>query len=619
MERHQRNPYIFGSPIYQDQQFFNRIELLRELTIPDSRAYYLKGNRRVGKTSLLRRIERELLATLDCFPVYLDISIGESLADFARIFQRAVKEGIQKLGLPPIIFEDRENVFKAISVWIEYSKLHGRANCFILLDESERFLKLSAPELKKLHRAVLNRDPNLTLVITATSKLQELYEKEVDGDYFLNSFITKYIGCLSLEDIEPLVRQNHHLNNAEKVSADEKIIADIIRYSGLHPYLVQRLSYNLFESENVSLRPLNHRDLVLDESLRHIIKMDFDHLDTEHQQILVQFSWEQSISPDYFKGIPEPKVNSILVELEQLGFLRSDGQQYYLGNYFLAQWLEEQQPPVPLIKNGLHEAHDGETGYNIDIQTTKETITYTMQKLNVFISYSHKDEPFKEALDAHLTILRRSDKINTWNDRAILAGTEWDDEIKQQLEDAHIILLLISVNFLASDYIWKEELARAMERHDRGEAKVIPIFIKPCEWKGASFGKVQGLPKDAKPVGNADNDEAWTGVAAGIRTLVDKLLEKGLGATSSPNSISVIKPDEHRKLPPPVNIAAIEKAINGAEYATAIELLDEYFGDEPTSQYSTLRQTIEHYLSQALIPPPATLQGLRMLINKLKK
>jgi len=456
MERHQRNPYIYGAPIYEDQQFFNRIELLRELTIPDSRAYYLKGNRRVGKTSLLRRVERQLLATLDCFPVYVDISVGESLSDFARIFQRAVKEGTQKLGLPPIVFENRENVFKAISVWIEYSKLHGRKNCFILLDESEKFLQLSDQELKKLHRAVLKRDPNLTLVITATSKLQELYKKEIDGDYFLSSFITKYIGCLNLEDIEPLVRQDHHLNNAEKVSVDAMIIAEIIRYSGLHPYLVQRLSYNLFESENASLRPLTSKDLVLDESLRHIIKMDFDHLDADHQKILLQFTWEQSISPDHFKGHPEPKVNSILVELEQLGFLRSTGDQYYLGNYFLAQWLEEQQPPVPPIKNGLLEANDGETGNNGD----------------------------KQAI----------------------------------------------------------------------------MLQKP----------------DDLPV-------------------------------SQPITLPIL------------NTSAIEKALNDGDYASAVDLLDGYFGNEPTPQYSTLKQTVEHHLNQGSMPPPAILQALKLLINKLKK
>jgi internalin A len=164
---------------------------------------------------------------------------------------------------------------------------------------------------------------------------------------------------------------------------------------------------------------------------------------------------------------------------------------------------------------------------------TKNNITTTMQKLNVFISYSHKDEAFKEALDTHLTMLKRSNKIATWNDRAILAGTEWDNEIKQELADAHIIILLVSAAFLASDYIWQEELTHAMQRHQQGTARIIPIFIRACDWKGAPFGKLQGLPRDAKPVGTADNDDVWTAVAIGISAVVDDALQKGIGVAAT--------------------------------------------------------------------------------------
>ncbi len=149
-----------------------------------------------------------------------------------------------------------------------------------------------------------------------------------------------------------------------------------------------------------------------------------------------------------------------------------------------------------------------------------------MPKLNVFISYAHKDEAFKDALETHLAMLRRSDKIATWTDRAILPGTEWDAEIKQQLERADLILLLISAAFIASEYIWNEELTRAMERHRRGDASIIPIFIKPCDWHDAPFGKLQGLPGGAKPVGDPGNDEAWSQVAKGIRAVVDHLLAR---------------------------------------------------------------------------------------------
>lgn len=144
-------------------------------------------------------------------------------------------------------------------------------------------------------------------------------------------------------------------------------------------------------------------------------------------------------------------------------------------------------------------------------------------KLNIFISYAHQDEAFKEALDKHLSTLKRSEKIAIWNDRAILAGQEWDAEIKSQLEQAHLILLLISANFIASNYIWNEELTRAMERHERREAQIVPIFIKACDWQDAPFARIQGLPRDGKPVGSPDNDPALTDIAKGIRALMDRL------------------------------------------------------------------------------------------------
>jgi TIR domain len=168
-----------------------------------------------------------------------------------------------------------------------------------------------------------------------------------------------------------------------------------------------------------------------------------------------------------------------------------------------------------------------------------------MRKINIFFSYSHADEDFKEALDQHLSMLKRSDKIATWNDRAILSGQYWDAEIKDQLERADIILLLISAGFLASDYIWYKELTRAKARHDAGNAVVVPIFIKPCDWKDAPFAEIQGLPRDAKPVATADNAEAWKGVAVGIRTLVDTIAARpapapptSTTATSAPMTYS---------------------------------------------------------------------------------
>jgi hypothetical protein len=145
----------------------------------------------------------------------------------------------------------------------------------------------------------------------------------------------------------------------------------------------------------------------------------------------------------------------------------------------------------------------------------------------VFYSYAHKDEPFREELDAHLAQLRRASFIEAWHDRKILPGEQWEDAISQNLETANIVILLVSADFLNSDYCYEIELKRAVERHDGGKACVIPIIARPVDWTGAPFAKLQALPKDAKPVTTWGNrDEAWLNVAQGIRRAVEELRKR---------------------------------------------------------------------------------------------
>ncbi|MEP7238397.1 MAG: toll/interleukin-1 receptor domain-containing protein [Ferruginibacter sp.] len=149
------------------------------------------------------------------------------------------------------------------------------------------------------------------------------------------------------------------------------------------------------------------------------------------------------------------------------------------------------------------------------------------KKLSIFLSYSHEDEAMKIQLDKNLIGLKRSDKINVWQDRQILAGTEWDDSIAQELASADIILLLISVDFNNSQYIWDKELKVAMERHEKNEARVIPIILRTCDWTEMPYAKLQALPTGAKPVTSFTNtDEAYTDIAKGIRMVVDYMISQ---------------------------------------------------------------------------------------------
>jgi len=121
-------------------------------------------------------------------------------------------------------------------------------------------------------------------------------------------------------------------------------------------------------------------------------------------------------------------------------------------------------------------------------------------------------------------MLKRDGVIQGWHDRRISGGQEWNGGIDAHMKSADIILLLVSSDFLASNYCYDIEVATAMERHEAKEARVVPVILRPCDWTTAPFGKLQALPKDAKPVRKwSDQDEAFLDIAKGIRRVAEEI------------------------------------------------------------------------------------------------
>jgi hypothetical protein len=114
--------------------------------------------------------------------------------------------------------------------------------------------------------------------------------------------------------------------------------------------------------------------------------------------------------------------------------------------------------------------------------------------VTIFYSYSHKDEELKDQLETHLALLSRKGLI-TWHDRRIIPGQKWDTAIDSHLDESDIVILLVSADFIASDYCYGKEVVRAMERHERNEAKVIPVIVRAVDWIDAPFGRLQVLPR----------------------------------------------------------------------------------------------------------------------------
>jgi hypothetical protein len=146
--------------------------------------------------------------------------------------------------------------------------------------------------------------------------------------------------------------------------------------------------------------------------------------------------------------------------------------------------------------------------------------------LNIFFAYSREDSDLRERLDKHLSGLKRRNYINTWFDGQIEAGTEWEREIDFALSKADIILLLISADFIASDYCFDVEMKKAISRHEKGDAVIIPIILHPCDWSDLPFSKIQGLPQNGKAI-TSENwkspEFALSEIAKSIKETVESL------------------------------------------------------------------------------------------------
>ncbi|HEY4033613.1 MAG TPA: toll/interleukin-1 receptor domain-containing protein, partial [Ktedonobacteraceae bacterium] len=142
--------------------------------------------------------------------------------------------------------------------------------------------------------------------------------------------------------------------------------------------------------------------------------------------------------------------------------------------------------------------------------------------INIFCLYCHKDKAMCEELEAHLSSLRHQKTIIGWHTCNISTKADWEQKIDQDLNAAQIILLLISADFLASDY-YSKDIIQALERHKAGEARVIPIIVRPVLWEGVPFSKLPVLPKDGIPVQSKhwfNSDEAWLNVVEGLQAMI---------------------------------------------------------------------------------------------------
>ncbi|MCC6460922.1 MAG: toll/interleukin-1 receptor domain-containing protein [Saprospiraceae bacterium] len=168
---------------------------------------------------------------------------------------------------------------------------------------------------------------------------------------------------------------------------------------------------------------------------------------------------------------------------------------------------------------------------------TAQPPTYRMTTVDIFIAYSHQDLAFKNEFKKFLRPMLREGRISIWDDYDIEAGQEWDAAIKERLYGAGIILLLVSSDSLASDYFYGKEVKVSLERHQKGEAVVVPVILRHCDWENTPLGGLEALPEKGRPVADwADrqdrHDAGWQDVVNRLRRVVETVAQRQAAATA---------------------------------------------------------------------------------------
>ncbi len=177
----------------------------------------------------------------------------------------------------------------------------------------------------------------------------------------------------------------------------------------------------------------------------------------------------------------------------------------------------------------------------------------------VFISYSHKDEPWKDRLVTHLAVLEQEGLLDLWHDRRIAGGASWLDEIRNALEDAGVGVLLVSADFLTSPFTRREEVSRLLERRAEGGLVILPVIVRDCAWDRVSWlAPIQARPRDGRPLasfGGNGRDRELKKITEEVLSLV----QSGRHAQAPPQG-SEPRPERWRQQAPPVAEPALAPA-----------------------------------------------------------
>jgi AbiTii/TIR domain len=159
-----------------------------------------------------------------------------------------------------------------------------------------------------------------------------------------------------------------------------------------------------------------------------------------------------------------------------------------------------------------------QTASGVDLSAIGEDAKQDTARDKVFISYSHKDARFCEELKTHLRPLERAGRVSTWSDKQIEAGTQWLQEITTALSKTKVAVMLVTKDFLASDFIHEYELGPLLKTAKQSGVRILWVLVRACNWQSTALKDLQALLPTTKPLAQmkADRDQAWVKVCEEI-------------------------------------------------------------------------------------------------------
>lgn len=497
-----RNPFLITTPIDTDADFIGREAELRRIfevvSGPQPQSLCIYGERRIGKSSLLRAFERRASATLTPPEGYLVIRYDITQAATPG---ELVLQLIERVSLARCERPDLTTSTAALSDLIGQVACSGQ-RLIVLMDDFDQIVtnRDFTADIFNFLRSLLSSQP-ISMVLTSRRRLIDVCHEDVRGSPFFNVFHERRLDVFSDVDVNALVARG--AAHGVDLAPYQQWVRSV---AGRFPLFVQIACALAFESarEAVAIPPSQ-------EGLRSLAMQFAEQVEPHFAKLWNGFSAdERDALAQIAQHVPRLRARQdVLQALARRGYLVGADQRLFSEAF------------VDFVK--LRAA----AGTSECLCTPPRVEPST---LNLFVSYAHEDAEFlgEQSLLGYLSGLQRRG-VSFWDDRQIPPGADWKATILSELERAHVALVLVSQYWLNSPFVTDEEVSRIMQRRADGDLYVVPVLVGPCMWESEPWvSSLQLLPPGAQPLSSLGSDRgkreaAFLSVLRALRETADRL------------------------------------------------------------------------------------------------